>query len=63
MPEILSHEEIAKLADRTAQRVAQSGRMEPNPFAPDTDHWRQFKVAFERYLVFHTAPDDVEGGA
>lgn len=61
--QILSREEIAQMADRAAAQCARTGRVPANPFAPHAPEWRQFKVDFERYLVLHTAPQDVEGGA
>jgi hypothetical protein len=55
--EILSREEIARQADQAAQRSVAKDRCEPNPFTPNTDAWRQWKVDFERYLVLHSAPE------
>jgi hypothetical protein len=62
MSEVLSREAIAKMADQIAQRVTRTGRMEPNPFAPQTDAWKQFKADFERYLLLHSNPEG-EGSA
>jgi hypothetical protein len=60
--EIISREEIARQADQAAMRYCRTGRMEANPFAPDTDAWKWFKVDFERYCLLHSSVEGADEG-
>jgi len=58
---IISRETIARLADHAARKWAGNpeGRKPESPFDPITqpEHHREWKAAFERFLVLHSAPD------
>ncbi len=60
MSEILSRDQIAKMADQAAQNYTRTGRMPANPFAPGTDAAKAFGAAFERYYLLYTAPSDAD---
>jgi hypothetical protein len=63
MDQILSRESIAQDADLAAQRCVAHGMEQPNPHVEGTEAARIWTAAYERYLLLHSAPEDVEGGA
>lgn len=60
---IIIRQAIAEDADRAAQRCVLTGVNQENPHERGTDAQADWQAAYERYLVLHSAPADVEGGA
>lgn len=48
---------IAEHADIAARRTAETGEIQPNPHEQGTTEHAQWKVAYERQLLRHTAPE------
>jgi hypothetical protein len=61
--QILSRESIAQDADLAAQRCVAHGVEQPCPHQEGTEAALIWRNAFHRYLLLHSAPDDVEGSA
>lgn len=49
--------ELAEHADMAARRTVETGEVEPNPHPEGTTAHRDWKVAYERFLVAHSAAD------
>lgn len=61
---IVSREVIAAQAEQDAIHMITQGLEEmPNRYPPDTAAAIVWKVSFQRFLLKHSAPEDVEGGA
>lgn len=60
---VTSRQAIAEDADRAAQRCVQTGIAQLNPHLYGTEAAAAWKCAYERFLVLHSAPADVDGGA
>lgn len=61
---IIAREVIAARAEQDAIHMIAQGLTEvPNPYPPLSGAAVVWKVAFQRFLLKHSAPEDVEGGA
>jgi hypothetical protein len=61
---IISREAIAARAEQDAIRmIAQGLQSVDNPYPPISGAAVIWKCAFQRYLLKHSAPEDVEGSA
>lgn len=54
---------IAEHAEMAAARTAESGVIEANPHPLGSVEHSRWKAAYCRFLLLHTAPEGVEGGA
>jgi hypothetical protein len=60
---ILSRQQIAVDADAAALRAVNHGVEQPNPHLVGSDAHAAWHAAYCRYLLKHSAPETVEGGA
>jgi hypothetical protein len=48
---------IAESADLAARRCVETGEAQPNPHERGTDEFKQWKAAYERFLLRHSSPE------
>jgi hypothetical protein len=63
MEPILSRQAIAEDADRAAQRYVLTGVEQDCPYVSGTEAHREWRAAYQRYLLLHSSLEGAEGGA